>query len=216
MATVAHFAVAGTTFPLGRIIGTLSDASAELERIIPTVNAIVPYVWIGGVSTDAVRDAFAASRDVQTVEVIDRINGRVLVRTEWDDEIHGIKRGIVETGLTLLSAHGSRDAWVFELRGPRHAIGRFQSYCMEWNIDVTLQRVSSLVDADAVGGFGLTERQSDALHLAFERGYFDTPRRCHLADLAAELGISRPSVADRLRRGQRRLIANTIGRTQDK
>lgn len=216
MATVAHFAVAGGSFPLGRIVRSLPDATAEIERIIPTDDTIVPYVWISGIPAADVVAAFENRSAVREVEVIDRFADRVLIRAEWDGEVHGIKRGIVDSGLTLLSAQGSREEWTFELRGTsRAAIGRFRSYCEERGIGVRLRRIGTLADAAQATGFGLTDRQRDALRLAFERGYFDTPRRCHLADLAAELGISRPSVADRLRRGQRRLIGNTIGPTPE-
>jgi predicted DNA binding protein len=46
--------------------------------------------------------------------------------------------------------------------------------------------------------------------LAYERGYFDSPRQITQAELAAELDITRQSVSSRLQRGLRRLVGNTM------
>jgi len=46
--------------------------------------------------------------------------------------------------------------------------------------------------------------------LAYERGYFDTPRETSLEEIAEELGITQQSLSSRLRRGHRRLIKATL------
>jgi predicted DNA binding protein len=59
-------------------------------------------------------------------------------------------------------------------------------------------------------GFELTDTQREALVLAYERGYFDSPRESSLEAVAEELGITQQSLSSRLRRGHRRLIENTL------
>lgn len=49
-------------------------------------------------------------------------------------------------------------------------------------------------------GDGLTDRQDEALRIAYEWGHFDIPRRASLEDVAEELGITPSSVSERLRR----------------
>ncbi|MFC7027483.1 helix-turn-helix domain-containing protein [Halomicroarcula sp. GCM10025710] len=44
-------------------------------------------------------------------------------------------------------------------------------------------------------------------------GFFDEPRTATLEDVAAELGISRQAVANRLRRGHRALIREMLSET---
>ncbi|AEH36174.1 helix-turn-helix domain-containing protein [Halopiger xanaduensis] len=58
---------------------------------------------------------------------------------------------------------------------------------------------------------GASPAQLEALELAYERGYFDEPRRATLEDLAAGVGITRQSLAGRLRRGHRNLLAGLFG-----
>lgn len=62
-------------------------------------------------------------------------------------------------------------------------------------------------------GDGLTDRQREALRIAYERGYFAIPRRTSLEDVAAELDISPSSVSERLRRAQTQLIEETVATT---
>ncbi|MFC7132099.1 MULTISPECIES: helix-turn-helix domain-containing protein [Salinibaculum] len=62
-------------------------------------------------------------------------------------------------------------------------------------------------------GDGLTDRQHEALRIAYERGYFDIPRRASLEDVAGELDITPSSVSERLRRAQTQLIEETVATT---
>ena len=75
-----------------------------------------------------------------------------------------------------------------------------------------LHRLTREGDSELPGD-GLTDRQREALRIAYERGYFDIPRRASLDDVAAELGISASSVSERLRRAQTQLIEETVATT---
>ena len=56
----------------------------------------------------------------------------------------------------------------------------------------------------------VTDPQREALKLAYEYGYFNTPREATLAEIAEELGISQQALGSRLRRANRRLIEREI------
>ncbi|WP_455565422.1 helix-turn-helix domain-containing protein [Natronobacterium gregoryi] len=49
--------------------------------------------------------------------------------------------------------------------------------------------------------------------LAFDRGYFDSPRAVTMEELGDELGISQQAVASRLWRGIDQLLATTLPET---
>ncbi|MWV64584.1 bacterio-opsin activator [Halorubrum sp. JWXQ-INN 858] len=57
------------------------------------------------------------------------------------------------------------------------------------------------IDADAV-----TEKQREAIAVAFEEGYYDTPRGADLGDLSDRLGVSRSAVSQRLTAAESTLI----------
>ena len=52
----------------------------------------------------------------------------------------------------------------------------------------------------------LTERQWEALRLAYEGGYFERPREATQSGVATEMGISQETVSQHLRAAQRRLL----------
>ncbi len=53
----------------------------------------------------------------------------------------------------------------------------------------------------------LTEKQREALVLAYKSGYYEMPRRVKLADLGQKLGIKRVAMQERLRRAELRILA---------
>ncbi len=66
---------------------------------------------------------------------------------------------------------------------------------------VELRKLTS-VDVDEL----MTSRQEDILQIAYERGYFDYPKRISLRDLAAMFDISISTLSEMLRKGQRKIM----------
>ena len=56
----------------------------------------------------------------------------------------------------------------------------------------------------------LTEKQQEAISLAFKLGYFDTPRKISTDELAQKLGLSSSTLAVHLRRAERRLLVKML------
>ncbi|SDK35500.1 helix-turn-helix domain-containing protein [Natronorubrum texcoconense] len=211
MAILVEFAVPADEFPLGSLFSAVPEATVELERIVPTNGAVFPYLWISGADRHDVTAALEASPPAETFTLVDELDdGNVLFRAEWDPTANGIVSAIVDSNVTLLSAVGKRNQWRFRLRADDHdAIKRFQSRCRTNDVRLSVRRLQPLESRET--NTELTLAQLEALELAFERGYFDDPRRATLDDLATELGITRQSLAGRLRRGHRNLLARLFG-----
>jgi len=58
----------------------------------------------------------------------------------------------------------------------------------------------------------LTTRQEQLLTIAFERGYFDFPKKIGLEELASLVGIRASTLAEILRRGQRKILGEYLAR----
>jgi predicted DNA binding protein len=71
-------------------------------------------------------------------------------------------------------------------------------------------RVVSLMDAKFSPVGRLTERQRDAIILAFKLGYFDTPRKISTEKLATKLDLASSTLAVHLRRAERRILADIL------
>lgn len=56
----------------------------------------------------------------------------------------------------------------------------------------------------------LTDRQREALEVAFHRGYFEQPKRANAEAIAADLGIGRSTFTQHLRAAQRKLLGTVF------
>jgi predicted DNA binding protein len=211
MSRVAEFSIPADDFPLGHLFETLSDVTIEIERVVPTNEAILPYFWVRNVPVNRVRATLEAQGALKSFSVVDDLGKQGLVRAIWDPDVEGVFTGIVEKDLTLLSATGTQEEWRFEFRAESpDQIGAFQQYCADHGINIKLIRLHGVGGEDATGQYSLTSEQREALLVAFNCGYFEFPRETTLDELATELEIARQSFADRLRRGYKNLIGDTL------
>ena len=58
----------------------------------------------------------------------------------------------------------------------------------------------------------LTTRQEQILAIAFERGYFDFPKKLGLEALAGQIGIKASTLGEILRRGQKKILGEYLAR----
>jgi len=210
MATVMEFTSPADEFPLGTVFENLPEVTVELERIIPHDHLVIPYFWVRGAGAADIEASFETHAGVTDVTLIDSVEGEYLMRAGWDREYVGILSALAEASLVVLSGVGTRDGWRFEVRGESQSdIGAFRTYCQEHDISITITAVHALLPVRGEG-YELTDTQREALVLAHERGYFDSPRRTPLEEVAEELGITQQSLSSRLRRGHRRLIGATL------
>lgn len=85
----------------------------------------------------------------------------------------------------------------------------FIDYCAFWRENgesFSLHRLSESTPADENPVAKMTDQQQEALFTAYEMGYFEIPRTATLTEVASALGITAPSLSERLRRAQTQLI----------
>lgn len=82
---------------------------------------------------------------------------------------------------------------------------------------VHLERIGSSSDEPDTAGRrltietdDLTEKQRNAVVVAVESGYYETPRKADLGDLADELGVSRSAVSQRLNAVESKLVTSLV------
>ena len=211
MATEAAFTVPSETFPLGTVFETLPGVEVEIERIVPGVDVVIPYFWVRDVATDNIEAAFSEHPGVKNIRLIDSVEDEYLLRVAWEAAYVGILTTLTETGVMLIGAVGTNEQWTFDVRGDtRDDVAEFLQLCRERDIPVTLTALHALTPVETATEAALTDAQQEALELAFERGYFESPRQVTMADLGEELGISQQAVASRLRRGTRGILGQTL------
>ena len=216
MATEATFTVPAGEFPLGSVFEQLPDVTVELERIIPAQDVVVPYFWVRGTEIDDIEGVFSDHPGVKAIELVDSVGDEYLLRVEWALEYDGVLSTLTETKIPLVKAVGTNRQWTFDVRGDdRSDIADFQNRCRELSIPVTLTKLHALTPIETDAEAALTDPQREALVLAYERGYFNSPREVTMEEIGAELGISQQAVASRLRRGIDRILGSTLPELED-
>mgnify|MGYP006275901399 FL=1 len=211
MATEATFTIPADQFPLGTLFKQLPGVTVELERIIPAQNVVIPYFWVRGTVVEDIEEAFDDHPAIKNIKLVDSVEDEYLLRVEWSLQYEGVLSTLLETGIILIKAVGTEAGWTFDIRGDdRRDIAAFRERCLELGISITLTKLQALTPLDPETGAVLTDAQQEALVLAYERGYFNTPRDVTMTDIGDELGISQQAVASRLRRGISAILGSTL------
>ena len=211
MAVVVEFTLDSETFPFGRATSGDPGVRVQLERVVPLDTDRIPFVWATGSDLSRFEDRLMSSEIVSHVEALTRVGDSVLYAVEWYESEETFMNGLVDTGATIMEAHGD-DTWSFTLRFRSHSeLTRFHQFYQEEEFPVHIDRVYTLDEEPASEyGFGLTLAQREALTLAVERGYFAIPRETQLDDIADELDISKQAASERVRRGTETVLRKAL------
>lgn len=169
-------------------------------------------VWVVGPEPRVFEAALDDDETIRDHCLLTATAERALYRVEFSDRAadSSVHSRWIELGGSLLEAVGTPEGWELRMRFPdRESIRAFYQTCEEKGVGVTVRSLYAALD-DTGPGFGLTEKQRDAVERAFEEGYFDVPRRTNLTELASAVGISQQSFSRRLSRGLYSLVANTV------
>ena len=211
MATEATFAVPSEQFPLGTVFDELPGVKVELERIIPDRDVVIPFFWVRGTRVDDIENAFDAHPGVREIRLVDSVEDEYLLRVEWRLDYNDVLTVLTETEVLIINAIGTNQQWTFEVRAEnRTEVATFQHRCQELDIPVTLTELHALTPVDKAAEAGLTDTQQEALVLAYERGYFESPREVTLEEIGEELGITQQAVGSRIRKGSKYVIGSVL------
>ncbi|WP_158237440.1 helix-turn-helix domain-containing protein [Halegenticoccus soli] len=211
MSVILEFEVATSNFELGKVLERHPETYVEVERIVPLSESILPLFWVYGEGRNDVDRTLRAEPLVNQVKRLDSLEDRTLYSIEWSPKVNSLVRAILDSGATLVSARGSAARWRLELRFENHAdLSGFQRYCADHDIPLDVKRVYDPATPDTLPWYGLTRTQREALAAAFEAGYFDVPRRSTLSGVAERLGVSDQAASERIRRGTKKLVSNTL------
>ena len=170
-------------------------------------------VWAEGSDFEAFEDALDVDPTVGTPSRVIEVGNRRLYQTELVGE--GLRKSIyplmVEEGGVIQNLTATHEGWVFRAAFPdRASFNRFFEFCRKNEIGFEFIRMYDEQDDVDGPGYGLTVPQRETLIGAIDRGYFEIPRECSLGELGEYLGISETAASERVRRGVKQLILQTI------
>lgn len=212
MSVILEFSVANDEFAFGRTLSDLPGSRVELEKVVPTDASVVPFLWVSCDDYVDFERRVEESEQVLDLTQLDRLDDVALYRLDWREEPHDLLLGLAQTDGTILEAYGGGDGWEFRIRFRNHdGVSQFYNFCMEHDITIHIDRSYTLSERTEFGHrFGLSQEQREALVLGLEQGYFDTPARAGLSDVAEELGISPQATSNRIRRGVKSVLDDVL------
>jgi len=201
-----------------RLVVELPDAAwiADVSRTYPAASfrvlAAMPddgpgyaLVNVTARDVDGVLDAMRNHSALTDITVMARSDREVTVQFETTTPllVRAAKRaGVpirmpveIEAGEATLSVIGAHD------RLPELG-ARFEELGLSYRID----RMSRVEPTDRT----LTDRQTEMVLTAVEHGYYDTPRRCTLTELAAEIGLAKSTVSETLHRAEEAVVKSLL------
>lgn len=212
MSVILEFSIDGGDFQLGRVLDAgQDDLEIELERVVPTDPMITPFVWVTGTRHEAFEERVRTNPIVKELLVLDTIGDSCLYRIEWTEPPRDLLEAISTSEAVVLEALGDGE-WLFRLRFTDHdKLTRFHNAILEQDIAIHIERTYTLSERSDHGHrFDLTVQQREALVLALHRGYFETPSKVDLADLAAELGITKQAISTRIRSANEKVLQGVL------
>jgi hypothetical protein len=222
MGLVAEFNIDCKALPLVGVAASVPEAILTLDLQFNHGNRPVFLVTVQDGSQTAIENAFTDAYDVGEWTLVGQARGtrryQVLPALsleeqlgEYLDNLEGLEAlatadAIIER-IDVLPEGWRQTGWFAD----RDAFRKFSSFWQR-NAGFRLHRLTRDGESEPPGN-GLTDRQYEALRIAYELGYFTIPRDASLEDVAAELDIAPSSVSERLRRAQTQLIEETVATT---
>jgi len=114
-----------------------------------------------------------------------------------------ICRILTDADVFLISAESKGDGkveWTLVL-SEKDVLKQIFDHLKSKSVDVDLVKLTKIDDKET-----LTDRQDKITHVAFERGYFDYPKRISLRELARMFDVSPSTLSEILRKGQRKIV----------
>ncbi|RBI63756.1 hypothetical protein DMJ13_04330 [halophilic archaeon] len=132
----------------------------------------------------------------------------IVVRYDLTNSINDalVSRGFIPDEPVRM--HGGREYWTVIVDATREEVDeRVAAVEEEMDADVRVRHVATAeTGAGILRTDDLSERQREAFELARRRGYYEWPREVTAADLAEELGVSKATLLEHLRKAEAKLL----------
>lgn len=145
--------------------------------------------------------------EIRKYSVLSRYSDRAEVIT-WAEQ-SSIIENILKTNCVFIGPTIVKDGienW--HIMAPSHDELQTAISSLERYAEIAYIRNSG--DEHAYDRIGLTGRQSITLTTAIEMGYFDTPRRASIEDVAKRTGVSPSTAIEHLRKAEKKVLENYV------
>lgn len=210
MVLIVEFELVSDRLPLTDVAAAAPDVVLRVDDILLSErDRPVLVCWAESEAFDPLETTLASSK-IAAYSVLGTTEHRRLYRVELAEQPPPIYAEFVRLDTAPINATITATGWQARTRfSDRQALAQFYESCMTYDIAFRLDR---LFEATPETGdeYGLTPKQRETLLAAHKAGYFAVPRTGSLEEIGTQLGVSAPSVSERLRRALDRLVQHTL------
>lgn len=216
VATVFEVEVPASALALDRTFQQAPDVELRLEQTVGNAtDRPMPFAWVTHPDAERAADLFGADPTVVEAERLAEDDDANLFDIDFGGGVPAFTDAIFERDGAILRADAADGVWTIQLRFPNHGDVSDvfdDEFTREYEATVTRLYGSSDVPD---GRTNVTDKQRQALSVAFEMGYYSVPRTVDLREVGDRLGVSRQAVSERLRRAHELLVADFLGEREN-
>lgn len=195
---------------LGDLSETFPDATVRLLTALADESQAVGLCRVTAADCGAVLEYLADRDDVEAVTVLRRTDRDLTVQFETDEPL--LLWTVLDAGVPVQFPIEVTDGRaVLDVVGEPTRITRLGLYLDDLGVSFTVEFVREYARLDDQ----LTGKQRSLVTTAVELGYYDTPRKCSLTDLADSVGLAKSTVSETLHRAEETIVKSFVGIRDD-
>ncbi|WP_458209789.1 helix-turn-helix domain-containing protein [Haladaptatus sp. NG-SE-30] len=212
---VAEVSLSGADLLLSPTLKAAPENSVRTEYMTATTPRYL-FISVVGDTFDKFERELQCDHTVADPVLVETYDGRRVYRLEPISDVKLIAPRHPDLNARILDVESSNGEWNVRMQLPnREALVSFREYCLINDVTFHVNQLANTADREEYDVVGLTESQKQLLRMAYERGYYEIPRRIAQDELARELDISTSAISQRLRRDTEQLIGSTFAVEKD-
>ncbi|MFC6823532.1 helix-turn-helix domain-containing protein [Halopelagius fulvigenes] len=177
------------------------DVTFEVLAAMPSDETGVGLVELSGSNLDTVIAQMDEDERIVSTNLLEVREDAALVQFETTEPL--LLLSIREAGVPLELPIAIRDGEAeLEVTASRDRLSELGAQFEVFGIPFDLRSVKQTVEMESL----LTDDQRGLLETAAEEGYYDSPRRCTLTELAETVGLAKSTTSEKLHRAEGRVI----------
>ncbi|MDG5818884.1 helix-turn-helix domain-containing protein [Natronococcus sp. A-GB7] len=181
------------------------EATFRVLAAVPGNESGFALVRLAGSGVPEMIDEIKAHPQVLEITVVQRSEREATIHFETTAPL--LLFSSRESGIPIELPVEIRDGEAtIEVTGSRERLAELAEQLEQFGLQYRIERVQERLHQSQL----LSERQLEVVAAAVDEGYYDTPRRCSLTELADHLGIAKSTCSETLHRAEEGIIKRFV------
>lgn len=181
------------------------EAEFRVLAVMPGENAGFGLVRITSPEIHSILSDMHATEDLTSLSVLQQSEEQAVVQFETTQP--RLLRPLQQARLPVELPVEIRDGVAaIGVTAPHNRLAQLGEELREFDLDFEVEHLYEQVEFEEL----LSDRQREILLTAVEQGYYDTPRKCSLTELAEKLGVAKSPASETLHRAEGAVITRFV------